>query len=78
MSEGRLKYVPPVLEVSSVCIRGINSARQAGANYICKCARRACLPANMRAESVCRCAEEVRGRMSDRTCAPSNVCELTL
>lgn len=78
MSEGRLKYVPPVREVSSVRIRGINSARQDGANYICKCARRACLPANMRAKSVCRCAEEVRGRMSDRTCAPSNVCELTL
>lgn len=30
MSEGCLKYVPPVRRVSSVRMRGINSARQAG------------------------------------------------
>lgn len=35
-------------------------------------------PVNMRVKSVCRCAEEARGRMSDRTCALANVCELTL
>lgn len=78
--EGRLKYVPPVRDVS-VRIRGINkdSAGPGPITFANVRAECVCLPANMRAESVCRCAEEVRGRKSDRTCAPSpNVCELTL